>query len=181
MDYPPQPQPQWPQPQPQPQSQPQWSQPQPPWPQGQPFPIPGTKSWLTAFLLCWFLGTFGAHRFYTGKIGTGILQLITFGGFGIWYLIDYIILLVGSFKDSNGQLLYRKPIQGGEKNWVTAALLCALLGTLGIHRFYTDRIVSGIFQLITFGGLGIWSLIDYIFILTGEFRDSNGFPLNRPR
>jgi len=142
--------------------------------------MPGTKSWLTAFLLCWFLGGVGAHRFYTGKIGTGILQLLTFGGLGIWLLIDYITLIVGSFKDSNGQLLYRRPIQGGEKNWVTAALLCGFLGSLGIHRFYTGRIISGIFQLITFGGLGIWTLIDYIFILTGEFKDSKGFFLNRP-
>jgi len=99
---------------------------------------------------------------------------------GIWLLIDYITLIVGSFKDSNGQLLYRRPIQGGEKNWVTAALLCGFLGPLGIHRFYTGRIISGIFQLITFGGLGIWTLIDYIFILTGEFKDSKGFFLNRP-
>ncbi|HEX3643592.1 MAG TPA: TM2 domain-containing protein [Ktedonobacteraceae bacterium] len=202
MDYPPQPQPQWPQGQPQPQWQPQqwqpqqwqpqshWQpgqQPQPQWPQGQPQsqwqqgqPIPGTKSWLTAFLLCWFLGSIGAHRFYTGKIGTGILQLVTFGGFGIWVLIDYITLITGSFKDSNGQSLYRRPIQGGEKNWVTAVLLCWFLGSIGAHRFYTGKIGTGILQLFTFGGLGIWVLIDYVFILTGEFKDSKGFFLNRP-
>jgi len=142
--------------------------------------MPGTKSWLTAFLLCWFLGSVGAHRFYTGKIGTGILQLLTFGGLGIWHLIDYITLITGSFKDSNGQLLYRRPIQGGEKSWVTTALLCVFLGTLGIHRFYTGKIGTGILQLLTCGGLGIWTLIDYIFILTGEFKDSKGFFLNRP-
>jgi TM2 domain-containing membrane protein YozV len=142
--------------------------------------MPGTKSWLTALLLCWFLGSVGAHRFYTGKIGTGILQLLTFGGLGIWVLIDYIILITGSFKDSNGQLLYRRPIQGGEKNWVTAVLLCWFLGPIGAHRFYTGKIGTGILQLVTFGGLGIWVLIDYVFILTGEFKDSKGFFLNRP-
>lgn len=46
------------------------------------------KSALIAFLLCLFLGNLGVHRFYVGKFGTGLLMLITFGGFGIWTLID---------------------------------------------------------------------------------------------
>lgn len=50
-------------------------------------------SWTTALLLCIFLGIFGAHRFYAGKIGTGILMLITGGGVGIWVLIDLIMIL----------------------------------------------------------------------------------------
>ncbi|MEV4893804.1 TM2 domain-containing protein [Nonomuraea sp. NPDC059023] len=64
-----------------------------------------TKSWLVAVLLCFFLGVLGVHRFYVGKIGTGILQLITLGGFGIWVLIDFIMILVGAFKDKQGQPL----------------------------------------------------------------------------
>ena len=56
------------------------------------------KSRLAAALLCWFLGVFGVHRFYVGKIGTGILMLVTFGGLGVWALIDLIVILVGSFK-----------------------------------------------------------------------------------
>ncbi len=65
------------------------------------------KKWSTAFILFIFLGSLGAHRFYAGKIGTGILQLLTFGGLGIWVLIDYIVILTGNFKDSNGLLLNR--------------------------------------------------------------------------
>ena len=65
------------------------------------------KSRLVAALLCWFLGIFGVHRFYVGKIGTGILQLVTFGGLGIWTLIDFIMILVGSFTDSDGAVLFR--------------------------------------------------------------------------
>ena len=58
---------------------------------------------LPALLLCFFLGVFGAHRFYVGKIGTGILELLTVGGLGIWWLVDMILILTGSFRDKNGQ------------------------------------------------------------------------------
>lgn len=57
------------------------------------------KRILPAFLLCFFLGCLGAHRFYVGKIGTGILQLVTLGGLGIWTLIDFIMIIIGSFTD----------------------------------------------------------------------------------
>ena len=60
------------------------------------------KSKVTAALLCFFLGAFGVHRFYTGKIGTGVLQLITLGGLGIWAIIDFIRISTGSFLDANG-------------------------------------------------------------------------------
>jgi len=58
---------------------------------------------LPALLLCFFLGVFGAHRFYVGKIGTGILELLTLGGFGIWWLVDMILILTGTFRDGDGQ------------------------------------------------------------------------------
>ena len=60
------------------------------------------KRILPAGLLCILLGVFGAHRFYAGKIGTGILQLFTLGGLGIWMLIDLILILTGEFKDQEG-------------------------------------------------------------------------------
>ena len=66
------------------------------------------KDWLTALLLCFFLGVFGAHRFYTGHIGLGVVQLLTLGGCGIWALIDFILIIVGNFKDAEGHLLVRK-------------------------------------------------------------------------
>jgi TM2 domain-containing membrane protein YozV len=59
------------------------------------------KSKTTALLLCYFIGPLGAHRFYTGKIGTGILMLLTFGGFGIWTIIDMITLITGQYRDKN--------------------------------------------------------------------------------
>ena len=60
------------------------------------------KKILVGFLLCFFLGCFGIHRFYVGKIGTGILQLLTLGGLGIWAFIDLIFLVTSNFKDKQG-------------------------------------------------------------------------------
>lgn len=63
------------------------------------------KSKLVTFLLCWFLGVFGVHRFYVGKIGTGILWLLTGGLFGVGILVDMIMILTNSFRDKDGNLL----------------------------------------------------------------------------
>ena len=63
------------------------------------------KSFLAAWLLSLFLGTLGVDRFYLGKIGTGILKLVTCGGAGIWYLVDLVMLLVGSTRDKSGNSL----------------------------------------------------------------------------
>ena len=60
------------------------------------------KGFVPTLLLCILLGGLGIHRFYVGKIGTGILQILTLGGLGIWVLIDLIMIAVGSFKDKSG-------------------------------------------------------------------------------
>lgn len=63
------------------------------------------KSRTAAALLAFFLGGIGIHRFYVGKVGTGILMIFTLGGLGIWALIDFIMILVGSFRDKENRLL----------------------------------------------------------------------------
>ncbi|MEI2721719.1 MAG: TM2 domain-containing protein [Gemmatimonadales bacterium] len=63
------------------------------------------KSRLVAQLLAVFLGVFGAHRFYVGKVQSGILQACTLGGLGLWYLYDNILIAAGSFRDADGNLV----------------------------------------------------------------------------
>jgi len=57
---------------------------------------------VAAILLTFFLGYLGVHRFMTGKIGTGILWLITGGCFGIGWLVDFIVVCTGGFKKKDG-------------------------------------------------------------------------------
>jgi len=57
--------------------------------------------------LCFFIGIIGVHRFYVGKVGTGILMIVTLGGLGIWALVDLIMIITGSFKDKENRKLQR--------------------------------------------------------------------------
>ncbi len=66
-------------------------------------PNASDKSRLVALLLAWFLGVFGAHRFYVGKTGTAVAMIFTFGGLGIWALVDIIMIAAGSFTDIDGR------------------------------------------------------------------------------
>lgn len=65
------------------------------------------RQWLITLLLCIFLGGLGIHRFYTGHTVIGAIQLLTLGGCGIWVLIDFILILFGSYKDAEGLPLKR--------------------------------------------------------------------------
>ncbi len=63
------------------------------------------KGYVPAILICLFLGGLGVHRFWVGKIGTGVLQLLTLGGLGVWALIDLIMIITGKFTDKEGRLI----------------------------------------------------------------------------
>ena len=66
-----------------------------------------STDWLTLFLLTFFVGVLGVHRFYVGKIGTGFLMLLTLGGLGVWFLVDLILVVTGQFTNKDGQKIPR--------------------------------------------------------------------------
>ncbi|MDR2460294.1 MAG: TM2 domain-containing protein [Deltaproteobacteria bacterium] len=63
----------------------------------------------------------------------------------------------------------------------TVSLLGMFFGMFGLHRFYMGKNVSGIFMILTLGGLGMWSIIDVIWSFAGKFHDKNGLPINVSR
>lgn len=65
------------------------------------------RSRMVALLLCVFLGPLGVHRFYVGKVGTGLFQLFTAGGFGVWWLIDIVLIATGTFTDKQNRVVNR--------------------------------------------------------------------------
>lgn len=83
------------------------------------------KSFLVTWLFALFLGFFAVDRFYLGKVGTGILKLITFGGFGIWVLVDLILVLAGAQRDKQGRKLAGYD-QHKKIAWIVTAALVAL-------------------------------------------------------
>jgi TM2 domain len=62
---------------------------------------------LPVLVICVLLGWLGLHRFFVGKIGTGILQLVTLGGLGLWTLYDLILIVFAAFTDSTGRKIVR--------------------------------------------------------------------------
>lgn len=70
--------------------------------------VPGVfsdKEWVTTLILSWLIGSLGIDRFYLGYTGLGILKLLTCGGFGIWAIIDAVLVTMRKIPDSQGRAL----------------------------------------------------------------------------
>lgn len=101
-------------------------QPYPPTSAGSADVLPSSdKSFLVTWLFALFLGFFAVDRFYLGKVGTGLVKLFTFGGFGIWVLIDLILVLAGAQRDKQGQKLAGYD-QHKKIAWIITAALVVL-------------------------------------------------------
>jgi uncharacterized Zn finger protein (UPF0148 family) len=91
-------------------------------------------SYSTTLFLAIFTGLLGGHRYYTGKIGSAIIQTFTLGGFYIWWIIDIISILSGGFKDSKGRSLDKtkkaNPV-------LVKTILSILLGMVIMSVIYT--------------------------------------------
>lgn len=95
---------------------------------------PSDKSRGIAFILALVLGVFGAHRFYVGKVGTGILMICTVGGMGIWYLYDVIMVAAGNFRDAEGRRVIRWDPESGDEGLVHGELTSEVLEELEALR-----------------------------------------------
>lgn len=109
-------------------------------------PTISAKSGLAVFLLCLFFGQLGIHRFYVGKIGTGILMLLTGGGLGLWYLYDLISIVCNNFTDKHGQLVEIS------KNPTSAKKVIMIVGSIAMGFIILFGSLM-IFILILLGGV----------------------------
>ncbi|MFT7632616.1 MAG: TM2 domain-containing membrane protein YozV [Mariniblastus sp.] len=120
---------------------------------------------MTIGYLLWFVGFTGAHRFYFGRPFTGLLWFLTFGLFGIGWLVD-LFLIPSMDRDADTRF------RSGTVDFNLAWILFVFLGWTGVHRFYQAKIFTGLAYLLTGGLFGIGLVYD-AFTLNEQVSDSN--------
>jgi TM2 domain-containing membrane protein YozV len=116
---------------------------------------PDTHSIVVGYVLWFFVGIIGGHRFYYGRPLTGILWFFTLGLLGVGWLIDlFLIPSMDAQADSE--------FNPGATDYSVAWALFWLFGLFGLHRFYQGKFATGILYILTFGIFGIGYLFDLL-------------------
>lgn len=114
-------------------------------PVGAPVVAESSRSFVAAWLLSLLLGFLGVDRFYLGKVGTGILKLLTAGGLGIWYVIDLVLLLAGLARDAEDRAPYG--YEGAKKTaWIVTGAFAAVALLGGIINSAIAALAAAIGQ-----------------------------------